>query len=140
MKKFALYAIAPLLLLVVSTAAEAQTTFGVRAGVTDGEPMLGVELLTPITGDIMFNPNIEASSEVVSANVDAHYDFDLNRRTSFWLGAGLAAAKPEDGDAGFGLNILGGIGTRMNRFYPYAQVKLTTVLDGYGSIAVGIRF
>ena len=75
-----------LLLLAVVVPLQAQLKFGVRAGITEGEPMIGTELVYPIVGDFVVNPNIEFTSEMFSANADVHYDFDLARNVSFWVG------------------------------------------------------
>lgn len=129
-----------LLLLVVPL--EAQMRWGVRAGVTEGEPMIGTELLVPIVGDFMANPNIEFTSEAFFANADVHYDFDIPNNVSFWVGAGLAFVNPDEGDFEGGVNLLGGVGIARGRWYPYAQVKLTSTGDAgdFTSVAVGVRF
>ena len=122
---------------------EAQLRWGVRAGITEGDPMIGGELVYPIWGDIVLNPNLEFSTDHFSANADAHYDFDISSDTSFWIGAGLAFINPDDGDIGGGVNLLGGVGTRRGRLYPYAQLKLTSASDDVGdltSFALGVRF
>jgi hypothetical protein len=131
-----------LLLVSVVVPLEAQVRWGVRAGITDGEPMVGGELVMPIVGDLVVNPNIEFTSEIFSANADVHYDFDISNDTSFWIGAGLAFVNPDEGDYDGGVNLLGGIGTRRGRMYPYAQVKLTSAGDvgDLASFAVGVRF
>lgn len=116
--------------------------WGVRAGITDSEPMIGGEVLIPIGAGFVANPNIEFSSELFSANADVHYDFDINRTTAFWVGAGLAFVNPDDGDYDGGVNLLAGIGTQRGRWYPYAQAKFTSAgdIEDYTSIAVGVRF
>jgi hypothetical protein len=131
-----------LLLLVVVVPLQAQLRWGVRAGITEGEPMIGTEIVYPIYGDFVLNPNIEFTSEVFSANADVHYDFDLPNRVSFWVGAGLAFVNPDEGDLDGGVNLLGGVGIQRGRFYPYAQAKITSTGDAgdYGSVAVGVRF
>ena len=129
-----------LLLLVVPL--QAQMKWGVRAGITEGEPMIGTEVLIPIAGDFMANPNIEFTSEMFSANADVHYDFDLANNVSFWVGAGLAFVNPDEGDFEGGVNLLGGVGIARGRWYPYGQVKLTSTGDAgdFVSVAVGVRF
>jgi hypothetical protein len=130
------------LVLLMTAPLQAQRRFGVRAGITDGEPMVGVEMLFPITGDLFINPNVEFSSDLYNINGDVHYDFDINADTSFWIGAGIAFVHPENGDYEAGVNLLGGIGTRKGRMYPYAQVKFTGANDAgdYTTLAVGVRF
>ena len=131
-----------LVLLAVVVPLQAQVSWGVRAGITEGEPMIGTELLIPLVGDLMVNPNIEFTTDVFSANADVHYDFDISSATSFWVGAGLAFINPDDGDFEGGVNLLGGIGTRRGRMYPYAQLKLTSTGDAgdFTSVALGVRF
>lgn len=143
MKNASLPLLSALLLSLALTApAAAQTTFGLRAGVADHEPMIGVEAIVPLTRSIILNPNLEFTSELISANIDAHYDFDINRGSSFWFGGGIAFVKPDVGDSDVGINLLGGIGTRMGSVYPYLQAKITSQVDNsdYGSIALGVRF
>lgn len=138
MKKLLL--VLPLLVFAVSL--EAQVRWGVRAGVSDGNPMIGGEMVMPLVGDLVLNPNIEFTTDLFSANADVHYDFDISTDTSFWVGAGLAFLNPDDGDYEGGVNLLAGIGTRRRRMYPYAQVKLTSASDSGDStsVAVGVRF
>ena len=132
-----------LLLLAVVVPLEAQNVrFGVRAGLTDGEPMIGTELLVPLFADFVANPNIEFTSEMFSANADVHYDFDLANNVSFWVGAGLAFVNPDEGDFEGGVNLLGGVGIARGRWYPYGQVRFTSTGDAgdFASFAVGVRF
>jgi len=130
------------LLLAVVVPVQAQLEFGVRAGITEGEPMIGTELVYPIVGDFVVNPNIEFTSEMFSANADVHYDFDLANKVSFWVGAGLAFVNPDEGDFEGGVNLLGGVGIQRGRMYPYGQVKFTSTGDAgdFASVAVGLRF
>ena len=116
--------------------------WGVRAGITEGEPMIGTDLLIPIAGDFMANPNLEFTSEMFAANADFHYDFDIPNNVSFWVGAGLAFVNPDEGDFEGGVNLLGGVGIARGRWYPYGQVKLTSTGDAgdFASVAVGVRF
>jgi hypothetical protein len=129
-------------LLVLSLPAAAEVRWGVRAGVTDGEPMIGGEVLVPIGAGFVLNPNLEFTQELFSANADVHYDFSLGANTDFWAGAGLAFVNPDEGDYDGGVNILGGVGIERGNWYPYGQVKWTTAgdLDDFVSIAVGVRF
>jgi hypothetical protein len=135
-------AVTTFVLLLLSLSAEAQVRWGARVGIADGEPMVGGELVTPIGAGFVFNPNVEVSSELFSLNADVHYDFEINRGTDFWVGAGLAFVSPDQGDDDGGVNLLAGIGTRRNNLYPYAQLKLTSAgdIDDYATIAVGVRF
>ena len=112
-----------------------------RAGVADGEPRIGGEVVWPVGAGFVLNPNLEFSQELFSANADVHYDFALSR-AQFWLGAGLAFVNPDEGDYDGGVNLLGGIGTQRGNWYPYAQAKLTSAgdIEDYFSFAVGVRF
>ena len=139
MKKLSLFVF---LLLFVSLSAEAQMRWGVRAGITDGEPMIGGELVIPVGGDFVINPTLEFTSELFTANADVHYDFDITTRSSFWVGAGLAFVNPDDRDYDGGVSLLAGFGMQRNRLYPYGQVRITSAgdLGDFMSFAVGVRF
>ncbi len=141
MKKVVLFTVS-LLFLVASTPAHAQTRFGVRAGVTDGDPMIGGEVVIPLRSSFVFNPNVELTSKLFTANADVHYDVPIDARTAWWIGAGAALVKPEHESSQLGINLLGGIGTRYKDVYPYAQVKFTSARDtnDFASVAVGVRF
>ncbi len=122
---------------------QAQVRWGVRAGITEGDPMIGAELVMPVVGDLVVNPNIEFATDLFTANADVHYDFAISSASSFWIGAGLAFIKLEErDDYDGGVNLLGGIGTRRGRMYPYAQLKFTSTSDigDFTSFAVGVRF
>ncbi|MEA2465544.1 MAG: hypothetical protein QOJ98_3291 [Acidobacteriota bacterium] len=139
MKKF-VPAFFVLLLLTVSS--EAQTRWGVRAGIVDDDPMIGGEVIVPLPAGFVLNPNIEFTKDLFTANADVHYDFTLTAQTDFWLGAGLAFVNPDEGDYDGGLNVLAGVGVRRGSWYPYGQVKMTTGgdIDEFFSAAVGVRF
>jgi len=82
------------LLLFAALPSHAQVRWGARAGVVDGDPMLGADMVLVLgAGHIIFNPNIELSTSVVSTNADFHYDFSINRDSAFWLGAGGRAGE-----------------------------------------------
>ncbi|HYK01078.1 MAG TPA: hypothetical protein VE974_04935 [Thermoanaerobaculia bacterium] len=139
MKKF-VPAFFVLLLLTVSS--EAQTRWGIRAGVVDDDPMIGGEVIVPLPAGFVLNPNIEFTSDLFTANADVHYDFTLTASTDFWVGAGLAFVNPDEGDYDGGLNVLAGVGVRRGSWYPYGQLKMTTGgdIDEFWSAAVGVRF
>jgi hypothetical protein len=132
-----------LLLLFSTVSLHAQRVrWGGRVGFTDGDPMIGGDMLVPITSRLMFNPNLEISTDLVTTNADVHYDFDLTREAAAWFGAGIALINPEGQDLDVGVNALAGVGTRWQRHIVYAQFKVTAPgsYDGYTSLAVGIRF
>jgi hypothetical protein len=75
--------------------AEAQTRFGVRAGVylDQDEPFAGAHFIHPIERNWIFNPNFEyvfvESGSLFTINADLHYDLPSRSSTVFWLGGGL---------------------------------------------------
>lgn len=123
--------------------------FGVRTGlyIDTGDPFIGFEALTPITGNWFFNPNVEwvfaEGGDLATLNADVHYDLNLRTRNFVWVGAGLAGIYDNFGDSEFdiGANILAGIGMRYGTWIPYAQAKVL-VSDANDEIvgAVGVRF
>ena len=126
--------------------------FGVRAGavVDDSDPYVGVELLAPLgNSSWFFNPNIEFvdadSGDRVSANFDFHYDVKTASEYYLWGGLGAAAIHTESArgrkssdDAG--LNLLAGIGWKLESMTPYAQLKVVISDDSSIQAGVGIRF
>jgi len=132
-----------LLLLCAALPSQAQVRWGARGGVVDGDPMIGADVALVLgAGHIIFNPNVELSSDLISTNADFHYDFSINRDSAFWLGAGVALLNPEDQDLDAGVNLLLGLGVRHAPRIYYTQLKYTTTSDngGYTSAAFGIRF
>jgi hypothetical protein len=126
--------------------------FGVRAGVVvdDSDPYVGLELLAPIGHPgWYFNPNVEFvdadSGDRLSANLDVHYDFQTGTNYTIWGGAGAAwvhtdaprGGKDQDDAA---LNLLGGIGWKLEGMTPYAQIKVVVADDSTIQAGVGIRF
>ncbi|KAB2963828.1 MAG: hypothetical protein F9K16_05795 [Thermoanaerobaculia bacterium] len=141
--------------LVVGLAAApvaADVDFGVRAGayLEDSDPMVGVELLMPMPArDWFFNPNIEMifadPQDRQSLNFDFHYDFRQTAEYYLWAGAGGAAIHTDswrnrDDEWNAGLNLLGGIGLRLQGMTPYAQLKVVLSDESEVAAAVGIRF
>ncbi len=141
-----------LLSAALAAPAAADVDFGVRAGVylDDSDPMVGLELLMPLPArDWFFNPNIEAifsdPQDRYALNLDVHYDFRQTAEYYLWAGAGAAAihtdaGRNRDGEWDAGLNLLGGVGMRMQGMTPYAQLKVVLSDDSEVSAAVGIRF
>lgn len=140
MKKYWLLSV----LLLLAIPAQAQVDWGARVGIADGDAMIGIELLTPIGAGFMLNPSLEFTSDMFIANADAHYDFRINPTTDVWLGGGLTFVKPDEGvhDDDGGFNVHTGVGMRRARFYPYGQLKYTSLgdLDSFGTLVVGVRF
>ena len=145
------FALAAAIALAAPAAARADPRFGVRFGYyTEAEAaFLGAEMLFRVVPEIYFNPNVEAvfvdDGHSFTINGDFHYDFRAGRRTSAWLGAGLAVVNtdpegPAEGDTDVGLNLLAGIGARRGRVIPYAQAKVILKSDTEFAIGVGLRF
>lgn len=125
---------------------------GIRIGTyTDaGEFFAGVEILTPLSPQVYFNPNIEYVfvdyGDLMTLNLDVHYDFPTRSNMLYWVGAGLAVQyfdPAEGGDSGTnaGLNILGGLGlVTRGGIIPYAQAKVVVGDVEEFVLAVGLRF
>jgi hypothetical protein len=150
-RPFLLVAVAAAALLAAAPAA-AQVDFGVRGGgyLEDNDPFVGLELLTRMgASDWYFNPNVEFvfadERDKITANLDFHYDFRTGQEYYLWAGAGAAVlntAGPRGRDAqtDAGLNLLGGIGWKVDGMTPYAQLKVVLSDDSELVAAVGIRF
>ncbi|HVS02331.1 MAG TPA: hypothetical protein VMT16_06135 [Thermoanaerobaculia bacterium] len=137
--------------LVLATApAAADTDFGVRAGVyTDiEEPFVGVELLMPVgRSSWYFNPNLEVvfvdPGDLVTLNIDFHYDFKGTDDLYVWAGGGPAVVFRDTGrddETDLGANLLAGVGLKNLAFVPYLQGKVLLADETEGVIAIGIRF
>ena len=137
---------------ILSAAPSRGLEFGVRAGavVDDSDPYVGLELLAPLGNSAwFFNPNVEFvdsdGGDRVSANFDFHYDVKTASDYYLWGGLG-AAAIHTDGARGHGssddagLNLLAGIGWKLESMTPYAQLKVVIADDSSIQAGVGIRF
>ena len=119
---------------------------------TDG-PFVGAGVLTPI-GDShqwYFNPNAEAAfgddRDLLSANLDVHYDLPTSTAWTVWLGGGPALLDRNldagvHGDEGFdvGANLLVGTGARKGDYRPYVQGKVLFSDDTELVVGAGLRF
>jgi len=125
--------------------------FGARIGVyTDGSDFfLGGDYLTPINGDIDFNPNIEFifidGGSFLTFNFDALYNFPHNESTTFWAGGGLGLLyfDPSRGDSNtdLGVNLLGGLGfITSGKLLPYLQAKIILSDNSNFVLGFGLRF
>ena len=149
--------LAPWLLAValLSPTAAGAAMFGVRAGeyTEVGEPFIGLEFLTQVVRpEIWFNPNFEYvlvdNGDLVTLNFDFHYDFDVPDPLLVWAGAGPALVysqidRPrgdDDNETDIGLNLLGGVGWRVNSLVPYLQAKALLSDENEFVVAVGLRF
>jgi hypothetical protein len=134
----------PVFLFLFAVSANAQVRWGARAGVVDGEPMIGADVIMKIgSSSFYFNPGIEVSGFGITSNADVHYDIELTRDAALWFGAGVALLNSDDErDLDAGVNLIGGVGTRSGRYIFYTQLKRTTPTggDSFGTLAVGIRF
>jgi len=133
---------------------QAPTRYGVHAGIwEDGSnPLIGLELLTPISGSWFFNPSFDfvsadhANLYVFSA--DAHFDLDVARPTLLWVGGGAALIiRDSDGphgsgtDTDLGLDALAGAGfTTASGMIPYVQAKVVLADDSSAVLILGLRF
>ena len=132
--------------------ANAQVDFGFRASVwlEDSDPGVGAELIIPLgPKHWYFNPNIEGvfsdRSDRLIGNVDFHFDFFETPDLTVWAGAGLAIVHhqdplPDQDDTELGANLLAGIGWKLDKVLPYAQLKAVLADDSELVAAVGVRF
>jgi hypothetical protein len=117
--------------------------FGVRAGavVDDSDPYVGLELLSQVgQSPWYFNPNVEFVDADTGDRVSANFDFHFDVRTAgdYYLWAGLGAAGihaeavgNQDSKVDAGLNLLAGIGWKLEEMTPYAQLKLVASDEHY---------
>jgi hypothetical protein len=131
------------LLVVAALPSHAQVRWGLRVGVADGGGMIGGDVVMVMRNPhVIFNPNVELSSKVISTNADVHYDFGINRDSAYWLGAGVALVNPDGQDLDAGVNLLLGLGVRQAPRIYYTQLKYTLLskADSYTTAAFGVRF
>ena len=142
-----------LMFLVPAVAGAVDVDFGVRAGLySDADAgFLGGELLTGVTRNWFFNPNLEYvfvdDGSLYTLNLDAHYDLTTRSPYSLWVGGGPAVIFSDldcrfcDSETDIGLNLLGGIGFwNRQAIRPYVQGKVTLSDNTEASIAFGLRF
>jgi hypothetical protein len=134
----------PVLLFVLCVVAPAggAVRWGARAGLTDGEPMIGGDLILAIGRGFYFNPGLEASQESLTVNADVHYDIEIHRDAAFWVGGGLAQVLRDREDLDFGANLIAGLGVRRGAYIFYTQAKRTQAAGGtnFNTVAFGVRF
>lgn len=134
----------PVFVLLFAISANAQVRWGARAGVVDGEPMIGADVIMKIaSSSFYFNPGVEVSGYGITSNADLHYDIELTRDAALWFGGGVALLNSDDErDLDVGVNLIAGVGRRSGRYIFYTQLKRTwpTGDDAFGALAVGIRF
>jgi hypothetical protein len=149
-------------LLLLPGVARAQVDFGVRGGVYSGDRdggFIGAELLTRITRDWFFNPNVEYvfadDGSLTTINLDAHYDFRTTTAPFyFWAGGGPAVLLSRtdapsscrscrsESKTNLGLDLLAGMGFGNQRapVRPYVQGKLVLSSTNEAVLAFGLRF
>lgn len=135
--------------------AEAQIDLDLRAGLyTDvEEAFIGAGILTGVTGNWYFNPNVEYvfvdPGSLWTLNGDFHYDFARRGNWSFWGGAGPALIfrdfddrrrRDDDSETDFGANLLAGFGMVRGTVRPYGQFKVILSDDTEAVLALGLRF
>ena len=142
MKKFMPVFLFIVLFAAVSAEAQHPARWGVRAGVVDGEPLVGGEMLVRLGNGFIFNPNVEFGGKLFSANADVHYQIEIMQDAALWIGAGAAFINPEGRDLDVGVNALAGLGRRYGRHILYVQGKVVgpSSYDSYASLSIGVRF
>jgi hypothetical protein len=139
--------------------AQAQIDFGVRGGYySDAEAgFLGAEILTGLTRQWFFNPNVEYvfvdNGSLTTANIDFHYDLATHAPYSLWLGGGPAVLfNNYDPPAGcrrcgdtkntdLGFNLLAGVGFWPRQaIRPYVQGKVILSKNTEAVLGFGLRF
>jgi hypothetical protein len=132
--------------------------FGLRASayLEDADPAAGVEVLFPFADHWAVVPNAEVvfddDDDRFVINVDVQRVIVTEPEYAFWLGGGIAFINhdhdhepghdhdDDEFDDEFGLNLLAGIGWRLEGFTPYAQVKVVAADDAELVASVGVRF
>lgn len=147
-------ALVALAVLAAPAPAEAQVDLDVRAGIyTDvEEAFIGAGILTGVTGNWYFNPNVEFvfvdPGSLWTLNGDFHYDFARRGNWTFWAGGGPAVIfrdfenrrGRDDSETDFGANLLAGFGMTRGAVRPYGQFKVILSDDTEAVLALGLRF
>lgn len=132
--------------------AQAAVDADIRAGVYPNADAVavGAGILTDVGGKTgwYFNPNVEVAlgdrRDIVALSGDFHYDFNSDRNTSVWLGAGPAVLMTNrtvgEDETDLGVNVLTGIGAKRGDVRPFAQLRGTMGEQNQVAIAGGIRF
>jgi hypothetical protein len=137
--------------------AAADPQFGVRASayLEDADPAAGIEVLFPLAAtEWAIVPNAEVvfddDSDRWVVNVDVQRALRTEAEYAFWLGGGVAfihqdedddrGRGDDDGDDDIGLNLLAGLGWRLEGMTPYAQLKVVAADDAELVASIGIRF
>ena len=141
-------------ILFFGSIARADITPGARVGVffDMDSAFVGGEVVTDLTEDWSFVPNVEYvfldNASQFNFNFDFQYRIRTDSRFEFWAGAGPAIihVDPEnelrDSETDFGANLFGGVGfpLRDSRILPYVQPKLILADNVEFVLAFGVRF
>jgi hypothetical protein len=140
--------------LCLASIARADITPGVRVGAFfDAESaFIGGEVVTNLTEDWSFVPNVEYvfldNASQFNFNFDFQYHIRTDSRFEFWAGAGPAIIHVDpdnelrDSETDFGANLFAGVGfpLRDARILPYVQPKLILADNVEFALAFGVRF
>lgn len=147
-------ALISIMILFFGSIAGADISPGVRVGAffEAESAFVGGEIVTNLTENWSFVPNMEYVFLDNASQFNFNFDFQYNIRTDsrfeFWAGAGPAIihVDPEDelldGETDFGVNLFGGVGfpLRDSRILPYVQPKLILSDNLEFVLAFGVRF
>ena len=139
-------------LLLSTPAAALDARLGLRASawLEDADPALGIEGNFPVgdgrweivpNGEIVFG----GDRDRWVASIDLHRFLPRQQELRPYLGAGLTFVHRE-GRRGFddeddaGINLLGGVEWRRDRWTPFAQLKVVAADDAEAVASIGIRF
>lgn len=135
--------------------AAAQVDLDLRAGryADTEEAFIGAGILTGVTGNWYFNPNVEYvfvdPGSLWTLNGDFHYDFAHSGNWSIWAGGGPALlfrdledrrGRRVDSETDFGANLLIGAGLNRGAVRPYGQFKVILADETEAVVALGLRF
>ncbi len=141
-------------ILFFASIASADISPGARVGAffEAESAFVGGEIVTNLTGDWSFVPNVEYVFVDNASQFNFNFDFQYNIRTDYrlemWAGAGPAIIhfNPEnesrDSETDLGANLFFGVGFPLNdaRFLPYVQPKLILADNIEFVLAFGLRF
>ncbi|HLF56023.1 MAG TPA: hypothetical protein VI942_04165 [Thermoanaerobaculia bacterium] len=139
-------------LALAAPAAAAGPQFGLRASayLEDSDPALGLEVLFPLSApEWAVVPNAEVvfddERDRWVVNVDVQRAVHTKPEYAIWVGGGAAWIHFDEGDRAdseddLGLNLLAGIGWRLEGMTPYAQLKVVAADDAELVASIGLRF
>lgn len=142
----------PVVLLLLLAPAVFASDFGVRAGRYDDldETFVGAEMVFPVTGGLVFNPNLEyvLLDKGTNGTINADFLYRFGESTVVpYLGAGVGAFRLDNGvfnSTKTAINGIAGVDFKLSFLRPYAQVKYVKLTEsGLGNelvYALGLRF